>query len=169
MWNPVTQAWTMLAAEAEDRCYHSTALLLPDGRLFSAGGGEYLPNGQPIQPKHVHTTAQIFSPPYLFRGPRPQIEDAPPQALLGSRLTVRFSGATPGRASLVRTGSVTHAMDTNQRFVELTCEFQGRKPASPCRPIRPPARWVITCCFCSRLTAYRPRRALSALSRRSGR
>nr|WP_249808734.1 galactose oxidase early set domain-containing protein [Bradyrhizobium sp. 166] len=117
----------MLAAEAEDRCYHSTALLLPDGRLFSAGGGEYLPNGQPIQPKHVHTTAQIFSPPYLFRGPRPQIEDAPPQALLGSRLTVRFSGATPSRASLVRTGSVTHAMDTNQRFVELTCEFQGQE------------------------------------------
>ena len=32
-----------MASEAVDRCYHSTAVLLPDGRVFSGGGGEYAP------------------------------------------------------------------------------------------------------------------------------
>jgi hypothetical protein len=127
LWDPKTQHWTTLAAEDEDRCYHSTALLLPDGRVLSAGGGEYLPNGLPIPAKDVHTTAQIFSPPYLFRGPRPAIEDAPDAAQIGSRLTVRFSGAIPARATLLKPGSVTHSMDTNQRFVELGCDVRGQQ------------------------------------------
>ncbi|MBK3666274.1 DUF1929 domain-containing protein [Bradyrhizobium diazoefficiens] len=126
LFSPRDGQWTTLAPEAEDRCYHSTALLLPDGRVLSAGGGEYLPNGQPIDSKDVHTSAQIFSPPYLFRGARPQIEDAPAEAQAGSTLSLRFSGPAPVRASLVKPGSVTHSMDTNQRFVEIACDVQGQ-------------------------------------------
>jgi galactose oxidase len=135
-WDPTTQAWTLLAAEAEDRCYHSTALLLPDGRVLSAGGGEYKPNNQPIQPQDVHTTAQIFSPPYLFRSARPKIETADPKTDFGSNFIVKFSGTVPVRATLVKPGSVTHAMDTNQRFLELGCRVNGQQatltlPAKP--------------------------------------
>lgn len=119
LWNPVDEKWTVLAAEDEDRCYHSTALLLPDGRVLSAGGGEYNPNGNPIDPRDVHASAQIFNPPYLFRGARPKIENAPPQADHGANILVAFSGAAPVRATLVKPGSVTHSIDTNQRFVEL--------------------------------------------------
>jgi alpha-amylase len=43
LWDPATGKWTLMAEEAVDRCYHSTAVLLPDGRVFSAGGGEYAP------------------------------------------------------------------------------------------------------------------------------
>jgi galactose oxidase len=136
LWNPVGEKWTVLAAEQEDRCYHSTALLLPDGRILSAGGGEYNPNGNPIDPRDVHASAQIFNPPYLFRGARPKIEDAPQQARHGADILVAFSGAAPVRATLVKPGSVTHSIDTNQRFVELGFRLdEGRAivtlPAGP--------------------------------------
>src|SRR4051794_31980702 len=37
LWNPDTQQWTTMSSMAVPRWYHSTALLMPDGRLFSAG------------------------------------------------------------------------------------------------------------------------------------
>jgi galactose oxidase len=137
LWNPETEMWTTLAAENEDRCYHSTALLLPDGRVLSAGGGEYNPNGQPIEPKDVHASAQIFSPPYLFRGARLKIEEAPEKADYGSELIVQFSGPTPIRATILKPGSVTHAMDTNQRFVELGLRVTGPQRATVTLPANP--------------------------------
>jgi galactose oxidase len=47
LWNPATKTWTLMAEESVDRCYHSIALLLPDGRVLSAGGGEYSPQRRP--------------------------------------------------------------------------------------------------------------------------
>jgi galactose oxidase len=119
LWDPRTERWTLLTAEDEDRCYHSTAVLLPDGRVLSAGGGEYNPGNQPIQKKDVHTTAQIFCPPYLFRGARPVIEAARDKADYNSTITIRFSGPAPARVTAVKLGSVTHSLDANQRFIEL--------------------------------------------------
>ena len=73
-WNPATGQWRTLAAEQVTRQYHSTALLLPDGRVLSAGGGIC---GTCDQVGYLAKNAQIFSPPYLFqadgtprRGPR---------------------------------------------------------------------------------------------------
>ena len=43
LWDPNRQQWTELAAEMIDRCYHSTAVLLPDATVLSAGGGEFFP------------------------------------------------------------------------------------------------------------------------------
>ena len=53
------------------RMYHSTAILVPDGRVIKAGGGQ---GGGRI---HDYTTIEIFSPPYLFKGERPVISSAP--------------------------------------------------------------------------------------------
>ena len=39
LWNPATGEWSTLAAMQVTRQYHSTALLLPDGRVLSSGGG----------------------------------------------------------------------------------------------------------------------------------
>lgn len=39
IFNPATKTWTTLAPEAVPRTYHSVSLLLPDGRVFSGGGG----------------------------------------------------------------------------------------------------------------------------------
>ena len=78
-WNPASGQWRTLAAESITRQYHSTALLLPDGRVLSSGGGIC---GTCDQVGYLGKNAQIFSPPYLFQAdgtlaPRPTIDSAP--------------------------------------------------------------------------------------------
>ena len=122
LWDPATGNWTVLAEEAVDRCYHATAVLLPDGRVFSAGGGEYAPqNNVANPPGDTHADAQFFSPPYLFRGPRPTFTGAP-DALFYAQT---FDLAVPqpdkvAKVTWIRLGSVTHSFDQNQRLNTLS-------------------------------------------------
>ena len=81
LWNPATGTWKTLAAEQVTRQYHSTALLLPDGRVLSAGGGIC---GTCDQVGYLAKNAQVFTPPYLFKtdgsgqlAPRPTITTRP--------------------------------------------------------------------------------------------
>ena len=114
LWSPQTQTWTTMSAMKTPREYHSTALLLPDARVLVSGMG--FDFGQvPDQ-----TNAEIFSPPYLFKGARPTISSAPAQIPYGSN----FSVTTPDYASiskvvLIRTGATTHFFDQNTRYVPL--------------------------------------------------
>ena len=109
MWNPATGAFTVMASIATYRGYHSTAVLLPDGRVLSAGGNVGGPN------------AQLFSPPYLFAGARPTINSAPTSVGYGQ---IAFVG-TPDTASIsqvtfLRAASTTHTNDMSQRFMRLS-------------------------------------------------
>jgi galactose oxidase len=72
LWDPATGTWTTMASLPKRRPYHSTALLLPDGRVLSAGGE---PSGG--------KSAEIYSPPYLFHGSRPTITSAPTNVAYG--------------------------------------------------------------------------------------
>ena len=113
LYDPQSDAWTHMASQTDPRGYHSTALLLPDGRVWSAGDDGPLSGGSSTD------TYEIFSPPYLFRGPRPTITSAPAAVALGST----FAVGTPDevvRATLVALGSTTHADDMNQRLISLT-------------------------------------------------
>ena len=112
-WNPATGTWTTLARMSEARLYHSTAVLLPDGRVLVSGGG-----GDPGVPDHK--TAQIYSPPYLFKGPRPTISAAPSTVHYGaSTLVATPDAGSIASVSLIRTGSVTHSFDQNARALSL--------------------------------------------------
>ena len=115
LWNPDTETWRTVAPLQNGRLYHSTALLLPDGRVLMAGGGQL-----PSSPVVNQRNAEIYSPPYLFKGPRPTIAAAPDTLQYGQSFTVTTPDA--GRiasVSLIRTPSVTHAFDQNQRFQRL--------------------------------------------------
>jgi Concanavalin A-like lectin/glucanases superfamily/Domain of unknown function (DUF1929)/Bacterial Ig domain/Kelch motif len=113
LWSPTTETWQTLSAASIPRLYHSTALLLPDARVLTAGSGN---DGPAVN----QTQAEIFSPPYLFKGARPTIGSAPDLIQYGAA----FSVSTPDAASiasvsLVRPGAVTHSFDEDQRYLSL--------------------------------------------------
>ncbi len=116
IWDPTTEKWSTVASLSNGRGYHSTALLLPDGRVLMAGGGQ-LPGSGAIN----QTNAEIYSPPYLFKGARPTITSTPGTIAYGSGITVQTPDAASIKSvSLIRTPSVTHGFDQNQRFIPLT-------------------------------------------------
>jgi len=111
LWSPATEAYALMAPMPTPRIYHSTALLLPDGRVLSAGGGRYGPD---------YPSAEFYSPPYLFKGPRPTISSAPSTLGYGADFFVGTSATNISAVNLVRLGAVTHAFNQNQRFLKLT-------------------------------------------------
>jgi hypothetical protein len=120
LWNPDTETWRTLAAQQVPRLYHSSALLLPDGRVLVAGGGR-LPSSTITD----QLNAEIYSPPYLFKGPRPTITSAPATVLHGKSFSVRTPDASRiAKVNLVKLGAVTHNFDQEQRLVPLS--FQTR-------------------------------------------
>src|SRR5262249_61337868 len=105
LWDPEAAAWPTLAAASVPRLYHSTALLLPDGRVLSAGGGN--DSGAVDQ-----TQAQIFSPPYLFKGARPNLAQVVDTLQYGGVFSIGTPDATSiASVALVRPGSGTHGFD----------------------------------------------------------
>ncbi|RYP90595.1 hypothetical protein DL770_003262 [Monosporascus sp. CRB-9-2] len=121
LFDPATGRWTSLAPIAVPRTYHSVALLLPDATVL-AGGGGLCGTGCPQN----HFDVQVFQPPYLFaadgtRARQPVIRSVTPAAAAlrpGAALTAETDGAVAS-FSLVRFGSSTHTVNTDQRRVPL--------------------------------------------------
>ncbi|HEY0557175.1 MAG TPA: galactose oxidase-like domain-containing protein [Thermoanaerobaculia bacterium] len=137
LFDPESETWTVMATESTPREYHSTAILLPDGRVLSAGmdSGKWQRSGQ------------IYSPPYLFKGPRPSILSAPSAIAYGSTFTLQTPDSTEiQKVVLLRAGSATHSVDFDQRAVELTFspgqdQLSATSPASGA--IAPPGWYML--------------------------
>lgn len=120
LWSPTTMTFTTLASMSAPRLYHSEGLLLPDGRVLISGGGSW---NTAIEPTN-QDSAEFFAPPYLFKGTRPVISSAPSQLSYGQIFTVQTPNAGQiASVSLIRFGSVTHAINMSQRFLPLS--FSG--------------------------------------------
>jgi hypothetical protein len=146
LYDPGTDTWRLGPAEQEFRTYHSTALLLPDGRVWSAGddGNPLGPNGE----RSTSDTAEIYSPPYLFAGSRPRIKQAPSQLGYADTFQVRTRDASEQQAVLIAPGATTHAVDMNQRMVPLALDQVvagvGPKLVSPPNPkVAPPGYYML--------------------------
>ncbi|MEW6129281.1 MAG: galactose oxidase-like domain-containing protein [Acidobacteriota bacterium] len=124
IFDPKTETWTLLDSCVERRLYHSVALLLPDGRVLSAGGGLPAAGGS----DYDHDNAEIFSPPYLAKGSRPTISFAPSKFSYGNKISI----TTPdiqniSMVSLIRLSSVTHSFNMEQRFIQLNFAKQNNR------------------------------------------
>ncbi|GIF06567.1 radical copper oxidase GlxA [Actinoplanes siamensis] len=119
IYDPGSNVFRAAAAPAVGRDYHSEALLLPDGRVVTMGSDPiYDPSGR--NPGVFEQRIEIYSPPYLFRGPRPAITGGPREVTRGT--SVSFGTGDAGRirsARLIRPAAVTHATDVDQRSVAL--------------------------------------------------
>jgi hypothetical protein len=114
LWSPQTQTWSTMASMRTPREYHGTALLLPDGRVLESGMGADFGNVPDEK------SAEFYSPPYLFKGARPTVTQAPSLLQYGANFFV----GTPDAANitnvvLIRTGAVTHFFDQNERYLPL--------------------------------------------------
>jgi hypothetical protein len=112
LWTPGTQTWRTLAAQQNGRLYHGSAVLLLDGRVLVAGSGRVGPAPQ--------FSGEIFSPPYLFKGPRPTISSSPATAGLGASFFVGTpDAASVSTVALLRISSQTHSFNMDQRRLVL--------------------------------------------------
>ena len=117
MYNPVTNRFTPVATDSVPRTYHSSAFLLPDGRVMAIGNN---PGDGSFDLR-----ISIYDPPYLFHGPRPKITHVASQYwTYGTEEHVTVNQKIT-RAELISAASVTHSSDPNQRFVELPLTESG--------------------------------------------
>lgn len=125
IWNPTTGTWTIGASGVRSRLYHSGSILLPDATVLVIGGGAPGPEN--------NLNAEIYYPPYLYNAAgalasRPAIIDAPAQLEIGKTFPLEFGNAAAiGRVTLVKTASVTHSFNMEQRFTELTFTTNGNR------------------------------------------
>jgi hypothetical protein len=103
------------------RNYHSTALLLPDGSVWTAGSSKGSASGDPLVVGERRI--EIYEPDYFANPARPDLTNAPTSIDYNSNT---FNIRTPQRnqiqrVALIRCGSATHAGDFDQRYVG--CSF----------------------------------------------
>jgi hypothetical protein len=145
IYDPVTDMWHPAADMRVPRLYHSTALLLPDGTVLTAGLDEAF-NPPPF--KYPEYRLEVFRPPYLFRGPRPQLDSVPSTVHYGEEFPVVCNAAgSIARVAILRAGSVTHSFNPDQRYVGL--HIAGRSgntltlAAPPNGNIAPPGYYLL--------------------------
>ena len=142
-WNPSTNTWTSLAAMVTPRSYHSTAILMSDGRILAGGGGL-------CDCDFNHPDVELFSPPYLYvdgtntLATRPVITSAPRTANYEETVNIR-SDSEIASFALVRLSSVTHSINNEQRRIPVT--FSGSNNnynvKIPSRNHTPPGNYML--------------------------
>jgi len=117
-----------VAADPEvGRNYHTEGLLLPDGRVLTAGSDLLFDDENNTVPGTFEQRLEIYSPPYLFQGPRPEIGEAPDTAERGDSFAVTTRDPERvDRARLVRLASSTHVTSVDQRSVALDLRRVGQ-------------------------------------------
>lgn len=146
LWKAGTGSWTQ-GAQSElgiARLYHSIALLLPDGSVLCGGGGAPGPQ--------TNLNVQIYYPSYLFTNSgapatRPTITSSPTFIRYGQSFAVNASPAGDiQRVTFIKTASVTHSCNFEQRFMELSFSSTAggvsvQAPSSPAAA--PPGNYLM--------------------------
>jgi hypothetical protein len=145
VYDPSNNTWTEMAPINCPHMYHSTAALVPDGRVMRGGkDGQF----QRDPYKYFEHRLELFSPPYLFAATRPQISSAPSTGSYGQEITIDSPTAVDvARVALIRLGAVTHGFHMDQRYVGLA--ITGSNPSlltvtlPPDSNVAPPGAYML--------------------------
>jgi hypothetical protein len=147
IYRPQTNTLDYAADPQVGRNYHAAGLLLPDGRVMTVGSDPLFNDAAGTIPGTFEQRIEIFTPPYLFRGPQPTIADAPPSIGLGETATVATPDASRiTSARLMAPMASTHVTDTGQRSIalDMTKSDGGVSVTVPeDRTIAPPGRYML--------------------------
>jgi hypothetical protein len=122
LFNQIDNTWSEMAKMSFLKWYHSVVILLPSGKVMATGGkaaeeSAGTPGGELIRGS---TKIEVFSPPYLFKGPRPEIVAVPESIRKGDGFVIETPNAAEiQKVVLVSPMAVTHQTDTGQRVVQL--------------------------------------------------
>lgn len=105
--------WQTMAPHSIQAAYHSSAILLPDATVLLSQ--DDMDHSAAAAAQHK---AQVYSPPYLFKGARPQINTAPASISRGQSFDVATDRSVVA-AVLVAPGAATHGNDMHQRAIRL--------------------------------------------------
>lgn len=123
VYNPLSNRFTAgLATDPVPRTYHNMALLLPDGRVLTAGDNPWGNSEQTNFDRRI----SVYTPPYVYKK-RPQLSSVPRIWKYGRTGSVKTSGPI-ARAALIRPMAVTHSSDPNQRYIDLRISRNGKNP-----------------------------------------
>ncbi|WP_433305043.1 galactose oxidase-like domain-containing protein [Actinoplanes sp. CA-030573] len=120
IYHPDTNRLSVAADPAVGRNYHSSALLLPDGRVMTAGSDPLYADKKNTIAGRFEQRLEFYTPPYLFHGPRPAITGGP--AVLGYGTSATFGTSAPADIAsvrLIRPGAATHMLNVDQRSVAV--------------------------------------------------
>jgi hypothetical protein len=138
-FDPESEAWSTLPEAGVSRSYHSAALLLPDGRVWTA-------SGTPDRASWEHRV-EFYNPPYYYSSSRPVINGRVTSAPYGGTIRIPTSNTNITRVSLIRLGSNTHHYDANLRLVwlQVTATYSGGiQVAAPINAnVAPPGPYMI--------------------------
>lgn len=147
IYRPQTNTLDYAADPQVGRNYHSASMLLPDGRVMTVGSDPLFDDAANTIPGTFEQRIEIFTPPYLFRGPQPTIADAPPAIPPGETVTVATPDASRiASARLMAPMASTHVTDTHQRSIalDMTKADGGVSITLPDDPtIAPPGRYML--------------------------
>ena len=140
VFDPITETWQVLPSASIDRVYHQVSILLKDGRVWTAGST--------VRSNTAELRTEIFSPPYLFQGPRPVITGTPTVGDYDGTITIPTDNPQGVQSvSLLRPMTTTHHYDANQRLVWLqilqrnTSNIVVKAPVNP--RVAPPGYYMI--------------------------
>ena len=166
LWNPATGQWQTLAAMQVTRQYHSTALLLPDGRVLSSGGGIC---GTCDSVGYLAKNAEVFSPPYLFKkdgsgelAPRPEITSAPDEVTYDAPFAISTPNAASDQQGGAGPAGCGHALGEHGAALRTALVHRRQRSGQRHRPGQRQRRAA------RRLHALRDRRGRRALGGEDG-
>ncbi|KAF7817852.1 aldehyde oxidase GLOX [Senna tora] len=130
VYHPSTRQFTMMSSASRPRVYHSSAVLLSDGRVLVGGSNPHMKyNFSSGVEFPTDLSLEAFSPPYLspeFNEVRGRITSTTCNSFLGYRMvcditfTVRnYMSAREVSVRLVAPSFTTHSFAMNQRMVVL--------------------------------------------------